>query len=485
MKHFTTSTALELPSLNSGHVWDTELAFEHFKAMGEADTKRTAERRLHALHLLPKALSEHELRDERDQSTNRVVLSWAINQARKRRDRVLLAQVSPLPGGQQVLHANDARGARFWIALHALDADAIKAALVALQKHIGKPIAVFPHGELVGVMRSMASSQDIQLCRHAYQPAALPTLEPGTHRPTNRTCTPQLKRLEAESIHIIREAVAEAGKPVMLYSAGKDSDVMLHLLRKAFYPSPPPLPLLHIDTHWKFQETYLFRDLVARKSAMELLVYSNPQALEKQINPFDHGSTLHTQITKTEGLTQALDHYQFDVALSGARRDEDPSRSKERVFSLRSATHQWDPQNQRPEVWNLYNSRKDPAANIRVFPLSNWTELNIWQYIHQENIAVAPLYFAQPRPVVVRPDMIMAVDDERCRLLPNEKIQIKTVRFRTLGCYPLTGAVESEAQTPEAIIQELMLSRWSERHARKVDSNGTDTMERQKREGYF
>ncbi|WP_231858720.1 MULTISPECIES: sulfate adenylyltransferase subunit CysD [Xenorhabdus] len=294
-----------------------------------------------------------------------------------------------------------------------------------------------------------------------------------------------LKRLETESIDIIREALAEAQNPAMLYSLGKDSSVMLHLAKKAFYPSIPPFSLLHVDTRWKFQEMYQFRDLVAYESGMELLVYINPEAIEKNINPFDHGSALHTDITKTEGLKQALDHYKFDVVFGGARRDEEKSRAKERVFSFRTAAHRWDPKNQRPELWNLYNTRKKSDESIRVFPLSNWTELDIWQYIYQENIPVIPLYYAKPRPVVIRREMIMLVDDDRCRLLPGEEIQIRKVRFRTLGCYPLTGAIESDAETIEGILLELIQARQSERQGRKIDTDSSGSMEKKKQEGYF
>ena len=294
-----------------------------------------------------------------------------------------------------------------------------------------------------------------------------------------------LARLEAESIHIIREAVAEAQRPGMLYSIGKDSGVMLHLARKAFYPAPPPFPLLHIDTRWKFQEMYQFRDTMARECGMELRVYTNPEAIEKDINPFDHGSALHTDITKTQALKQALDHYGFDVVFGGARRDEEASRAKERVFSFRSAHHRWDPKHQRPELWNLYNTRKNPGESIRVFPLSNWTELDVWQYIYQEQIPIVPLYFAKERPVVVRPEMIMMVDDERCRLLPGETVQYKSVRFRTLGCYPLTGAVESTADTLEAVLLELIHARQSERQGRRIDTDSARSMEKKKQEGYF
>jgi len=260
---------------------------------------------------------------------------------------------------------------------------------------------------------------------------------------------------------------------------------MLHLARKAFYPAPPPFPLLHIDTRWKFQEMYLFRDFMAHESGMDLLVHTNPESIGKNINPFDHGPALHTHITKTEGLKQALDHYKFDVIFGGARRDEEKSRAKERVFSFRTATHHWDPENQRPELWNLYNTRKSPGESIRVFPLSNWTELDIWQYIYQENIPIVPLYLAKPRPVVVRSGMIMMVDDERCRLLPGEEVQLKKVRFRTLGCYPLTGAIDSEAETLEEILLELIHTRQSEHQGRKIDTGSIGSMEMNKQEGYF
>ena len=293
------------------------------------------------------------------------------------------------------------------------------------------------------------------------------------------------QQLEAEAIEIMREAVAGARKPVMMYSIGKDSGVMLHLARKAFYPAPPPFPLLHVDTRWKFEEMYLFRERVAQESGMQLIVHTNPDAIARDINPFDHGSALHTDITKTEGLKQALDKHGFDLVFGGARRDEEKSRAKERVFSFRSASHRWDPKNQRPELWNLYNTRKNAGESIRVFPLSNWTELDVWQYICQEELPVVPLYFAKPRAVVMRKDMVMMVDDARCRLQPHEKIEIRTVRFRTLGCYPLSGAVESMAQTPQDILGELINARDSERQGRKIDTDSAGSMEKKKQEGYF
>ncbi|HMI18944.1 MAG TPA: sulfate adenylyltransferase subunit CysD [Sphingomonas sp.] len=294
-----------------------------------------------------------------------------------------------------------------------------------------------------------------------------------------------LQRLEAESIHILREVVAEADKPVMLYSVGKDSAVMLHLARKAFYPSPPPFPLLHVDTTWKFKAMYELRDKAARDAGMELLVYQNPEAKERGINPFDHGA-LHTDLWKTEGLKQALDLHGFDAAFGGARRDEEKSRAKERIFSFRSANHRWDPKNQRPELWHLYNAKKAKDESIRVFPISNWTELDIWQYIHLEQIEIVPLYFSAPRPTVERDGLILMVDDDRFPLKPGEVPVERSIRFRTLGCYPLTGAVESEAATLPEVIQEMLLTTTSERQGRAIDKDaGGAGMEKKKQEGYF
>jgi len=294
-----------------------------------------------------------------------------------------------------------------------------------------------------------------------------------------------LQRLEAESLHIFREVVAEADKPVMLYSIGKDSAVMLHLARKAFFPAPPPFPLLHVATPWKFRAMYALRERMARESGMELLVYQNPEAQALGINPFDHGSQVHTDLWKTQGLKQALDKYGFDVAFGGGRRDEEKSRAKERIFSFRSAQHRWDPKNQRPELWRLYNTRKKPGESIRVFPISNWTELDIWQYIYLENIPIVPLYFAAERPVVDRGGTLIMVDDERLPLQPGEVPMRKHVRFRTLGCYPLSGAIESTADTLQAIIQEMLLARTSERQGRMIDHDTAASMEKKKQEGYF
>ena len=294
-----------------------------------------------------------------------------------------------------------------------------------------------------------------------------------------------LQRLEAEAIHIMREVVAEAENPVMLYSIGKDSSVMLHLAMKAFYPAKPPFPIMHIDTMWKFSEMISFRDNLAEELGLELIVHINPEGKEMGISPFVHGSSTHTDIMKTQGLKQALDKHGFDVAFGGARRDEEKSRAKERIFSFRNENHHWDPKRQRPELWNVYNSRKKNGESIRVFPLSNWTELDIWQYIHIENIPIVPLYFSKPRPVVERDGVLIMVDDDRIPLNDGETPEMKNVRFRTLGCYPLTGAVESEADTLPQIIQEMHLTTTSERQGRVIDFDSTASMEKKKQEGYF
>ncbi|MES2338138.1 MAG: sulfate adenylyltransferase subunit CysD [Pseudomonadota bacterium] len=293
-----------------------------------------------------------------------------------------------------------------------------------------------------------------------------------------------LDALESEAIHILREVVAEAESPVMLYSIGKDSAVMLHLARKAFFPAPPPFPLLHVDTTWKFRAMYELRDRAAAAAGMDLLIHRNPDAEARGINPFDHGS-LHTDLWKTEGLKQALTLHGFDAAFGGARRDEEKSRAKERVFSFRTAAHRWDPKAQRPELWRLYNARKAKGESIRVFPISNWTELDIWQYILREGIEIVPLYFAAPRPTVERDGMLLMVDDDRFRLAPGEVPVNRSIRFRTLGCYPLTGAVESEAATLPAVIQEMLLTTTSERQGRAIDHDQSASMEKKKAEGYF
>jgi sulfate adenylyltransferase subunit 2 len=484
---------MELFDLDTLRAWNTELAYTHLQSLGQADSKRTAERRLHELGILPPELKADALRDELDRAPTPMVLEWEIEEARARRKLVLFAQLSPLPSGRNCLHVNDARGARYWVPLEfPLTSEggitALSDALTKLRTHIDKDIVLFPHGELTEYFRHMTPAAGMSFGLLGYQPVLdiapqLKAARPRRALPADRMS--HLDRLEAESIYIMREVAAEAENPVMLYSIGKDSAVMLHLARKAFHPAPPPFPLLHVDTRWKFQEMYQFRDYMAGVSGMDLLVHINPEAIEKDINPFDHGSALHTDITKTEGLKQALDKWKFDVAFGGARRDEEKSRAKERIFSFRTAQHRWEPKSQRPELWNLYNSKKRRGESIRVFPLSNWTELDIWQYIYRENIPLVPLYFAKERPVVERNGMLLMIDDARMRLLPGEKIERRTIRFRTLGCYPLSGAIESESGTLPEIILELMNSHVSERQGRAIDNDQAASMEKKKQEGYF
>ena len=318
---------------------------------------------------------------------------------------------------------------------------------------------------------------DVSLARSLSPKAPTETVTPArlTH----------LQRLEAESLHILREVVAECRNPVMLYSVGKDSAVMLHLAAKAFFPSRPPFPLLHVDTTWKFRAMYEMRERMAKELGFELLVHRNPDALARGINPFDHGSAVHTDLWKTEGLKQALDLHGFDAAFGGARRDEEKSRAKERIFSFRSAQHRWDPKNQRPELWRLFNTRMNKGESLRVFPISNWTELDVWQYIHLEKVPIVPLYYSAERPVVEREGSLIMVDDDRMPLRPGETPMMKSVRFRTLGCYPLTGAVESTAATLPEIIQEMLLTTTSERQGRVIDHDQSASMEKKKQEGYF
>jgi sulfate adenylyltransferase subunit 2 len=317
---------------------------------------------------------------------------------------------------------------------------------------------------------------------HAAEVAS--ALRPAAPEPRTAALS-HLRRLEAESIAIMREVAAEFRKPVMLYSIGKDSSVLLHLAMKAFHPAKPPFPLLHIDTTWKFQDMIAFRDQRARELGLELLVHVNPEGVSQDINPFTHGSALYTDVMKTQALRQALDMHGFDAAIGGARRDEEKSRAKERIFSHRSVTHRWDPKNQRPELWNLYNTLLAPGESMRVFPLSNWTELDVWEYIHLEGIPIVPLYFAAPRPIVERDGMLIMIDDERMALRPGEIPQWRSIRFRTLGCYPLTGATPSTASDLASIVREMMASRTSERQGRVIDRDSSASMERKKVEGYF
>jgi sulfate adenylyltransferase subunit 2 len=470
------------------------------EGLDESTSKRTLERWISAVSWLKSSHHNNDQVDELNRPARQLVLNAIVIKARKKRKAALFVRLHPLqyvrddqqPQKYSVLVAEDGKGAKRWCLLCDDKIPSLSAGLTLLAA--GKPTVFFPSGGLVETCRefkrlghSVAKDIDIAIGQFP-EPNTSYTeymTETNSMTKTQPTKLSHLDRLEAESIYIIREVMAHAENPVMLYSVGKDSAVMLHLARKAFYPSSPPFPLMHVDTRWKFQAMYDFRDAMAKASNMELIVHTNPEGIAKNINPFDHGSALHTDIMKTQGLKQALDLHKFDVAFGGARRDEEKSRAKERVFSFRSSSHRWDPKNQRPEIWNLYNCQKAPGESVRVFPLSNWTELDIWQYIYRENIPIVPLYFAAERPVVERNGMLIMVDDNRMKLLPEESIEMKEVRFRTLGCYPLTGAVESSATDLSQIVLELLQSRTSERQGRAIDSDGSASMEKKKQEGYF
>ncbi len=409
------------------------------------------------------------------------------------------------PASGSVIYARDLRGKLYWLASaqHA-SSDLILDFLQRLLQQFSDALALvfnsYPLDRYLNIQTWLHAQPRVQLLTPEpdNRTATTPLIVPPNPRKTLPTAAgydqsevrqtmslTHLQRLEAESIQIMREVVSAVENPVMLYSIGKDSAVMLHLAMKAFYPSKPPFPLLHVDTRWKFRDMYTFRDQLVKDLSMELIAYTNPEGLEKGINPFTHGSALHTHIMKTEALKQALDKFGFDAAFGGARRDEEKSRAKERIFSFRSADHHWDPKNQRPELWKHYNAKKSRAESIRVFPLSNWTELDIWQYIYLENIPIVPLYLAAERPVVERDGMLIMVDDERIPMNNGEVPMMKKVRFRTLGCYPLTGAIESDADTLPSVIQEMLLTRTSERQGRLIDHDATASMEKKKQEGYF
>jgi len=497
-QEFELQHAVELLAQGPDRVWRLEDASHVMTDSVQAPAKRTLERWISAIPWLGTSSQASEQLDELGRPAIHLVLDALVAGARKKRQAALFVKIHSLDvknsdlqsSGAKILVAEDGKGAKRWCLLNDGKINSIRAGLAVLAGN--KSTTFFPSGELVKTCREIINHS----LRKGVEVAKAQFSEPTSSRSnrlskkevTTQTLSKNLShldRLEAESLYIIREVMAHAENPVMLYSVGKDSAVMLHLARKAFYPSPPPFPLMHVDTRWKFQAMYDFRDIMAEESKMELIVHTNPEGIQKNINPFDHGSALHTDIMKTQGLKQALDLHGFDVAFGGARRDEEKSRAKERIFSFRNSSHRWDPKNQRPELWNLYNCRKSPGESVRVFPLSNWTELDIWQYIYREGVPIVPLYFAAERPVVERNGMLIMVDDDRMKLLPGESIEVKEVRFRTLGCYPLTGAVESSATDLSQIVLELLQSRTSEREGRAIDSDSNASMEKKKQEGYF
>lgn len=475
----------DLLGLDASQFWDIARSFEHLKSLGRCGSRRTAERVLHHLGFMFDALKEHYLVDEFGDSSNHIVASSLIKAARRRKKLVLFAQLLTLPCGVLALVANDARGARYWHPLtgspDCLEYLTVLSALQNMQNNFGRKVSFFLSGELVGLFKEKKTTVDLEI-HIAMHDTKLEVCVAAAH---SLNVPSYLRNLEAESIHIIREAVAEGQKPVMLFSAGKDSSVMLHLAKLAFQPASPPFPLLHIDTRWKFREMYLFRDYVATTSGLELIVHVNPDAAARDINPFDHGSAMHTTITKTEGLKQALDLHGFDIVFGGARRDEEKSRAKERIFSFRDASHQWDPRRQRPELWSLYNARVSAGDSVRVFPLSNWTEMDIWKYVFLKRIEIPSLYLSRRRAVVERNGQLLAVDDDRFRLNKGEEVVVKNVRFRTLGCYPLTAGISSTAFQLDEMLRELQATNLSERQGRLIDSDPTESMEKKKKEGYF
>ena len=478
----------------TGEPWDVSAVHTVLGEQGNDASQRTTERFLEHSGLVPAAMRPVDARDEHDQLTTQLVTKALEADARQRREPVLVMQFYRPKADHLMLFANDGRMGRSWLFL-SREGPTDQELTDAVGKLVaGRRVMLWPHGELTTAFRRLvpagapaeltfSDGGSARIALAAYGPGPLPA--PGPARAPNDEALSQLDRLEAEAMYIIREAVAQAERPVMLYSVGKDSAVLLHLARKAFAPGVPPFPLLHVDTRWKFRAMYRFRDQVPAATGMELLVHQNPDGVAKNINPFDHGSAIHTDIMKTQALKQALDQHGFDLAFGGARRDEEKSRAKERVFSFRTASHRWDPKRQRPELWHLYNGRKQPGESLRVFPLSNWTELDIWQYIYREGIPLVPLYYADYRPVVERDGMLLMVDDDRMRLLAGERVEVRQVRFRTLGCYPLTGAVESDATTLGAVVLEVLRSRSSERQGRAIDADSTASMEKKKQEGYF
>jgi sulfate adenylyltransferase subunit 2 len=472
---------------NQTTLWDRDALLAHLNmGAGTAELKKL-ERLTAEASYYPATLQPDGIRDHQGHPLHANLLAAEIDAIQARRGKWLAIQLWQFEGRPDMICANDGRGGRRWLFANAGQtvADHLGDFCRLLTGQSQHPILMILHGPLAALRHDLPLTGGVKCCQTPYREiynSAIPTkLTPAIPA----TPPSHLDRLEAESLHIIREVVAETQNPVMLYSIGKDSAVMLHLARKAFWPGTPPFPLLHVDTGWKFRAMYEFRDQVAASSGMELRVHQNLDGVRQGINPFDHGSALHTDIMKTQGLKQALEAGKFDAAFGGARRDEEKSRAKERIFSFRTKTHQWDPKNQRPELWNLYNTRVANGESMRVFPLSNWTEIDIWSYIYREAIPIVPLYFAAERPVIERDGTLMMVDDERLSIAKSEKVALRKVRFRTLGCYPLTGAIESTADTLESIILELLTARQSERQGRTIDKDANASMEQKKMEGYF
>ncbi|MDC0563899.1 sulfate adenylyltransferase subunit CysD [Alphaproteobacteria bacterium] len=467
--------------------WSQSTLFAYLNLEKSAANLRKIHRLILKSSYLPEILQPDCITDENKLLLQQNLLQQDITSIHSRRGKWLVLQHWSQTDGPELIMANDGRGARQW--LFAENGQNLQNHLAtfinALVANSTNPLLLILHGVLAKYRDSISDDEAKKVTRTPYPQYHKQLVNKTMVAKKPMSSLSHLDRLEAESIHIIREVVAETKNPAMLYSIGKDSSVMLHLARKAFWPGRPPFPLLHVDTGWKFRAMYDFRDQVSISTGMELLIHINPDGVAKGINPQDHGSAIHTDIMKTQGLKQALDLHNFDAVFGGARRDEEKSRAKERIFSFRTHTHQWDPKNQRPELWDLYNTRVAEGETMRVFPISNWTELDIWSYIYRENIPIVPLYFAAERPVIERDGTLIMVDDERFKLNRSDNPQMRHVRFRTLGCYPLTGAVESNATTLEDIILELLRARQSERQGRTIDNDSSASMEQKKMEGYF
>lgn len=490
---------MSLMNLRPGIVYTTKLLASNIYGADDPAALKRAERWIKKKSLNFDCLNTDNICDEHNRLAKKQIIVHFINQHKVSRNTLLFVKIASNAEGDTFLFANDAKDTRRWVRFISskIDIETLETALVTLIEHENKNTVIIPGGALTTICRELSrkwrsnkqkvGGKTIHLALEVFN-HGLSDIEAYVNKDTQFKSIEKLTHLdllEAEAIHIMREVVAEAENPVMLYSLGKDSSVMLHLAKKAFFPSKLPFPMLHIDTRWKFQAMYDFRDHMAKTSGMELIVYTNLEGVAKHINPIDHGSALHTDIMKTAALKQALDKYKFDIAIGGARRDEEKSRAKERIFSFRNSAHQWDPRNQRPELWRHFNLNKKKGESIRAFPLSNWTEMDVWQYIYREKIPIIPLYFAIERPVVERDGTFIMLDDDRLELLSDENVKIKRVRFRSLGCYPLTAAIVSDADSLELILLELLNSREGERQGRTIDKDISASMEKKKQEGYF
>lgn len=477
-----TATSLVFETISAEEVGDVSTVLSSLELQGFSISSRHASRLLAQVLLVEKLRRFEDIRDCEGRELNPLVVGSFDAYSRKKRLGILFGQLAKV-GDQAVAVLSDRRGAIMWAHIKDHRPVNVQAGLRNARAFLGRNFALVPHGELHEVLGGVGFDPGIFVADYAHRSAPFtPSVSPTGHHRGNHG---HLDSLEAESIRIIREAVAVAKKPAMLFSMGKDSMVMWALAKKSFWPEPPPFPLVVIDTQWKFQDMYRFREYIANLPGIDLMVHVNPDAIERAVNPFDFGSARHTEITKTVALKQILDEHQFDFVFGGARRDEERSRAKERVFSIRTERHGWDPKNQRPELWNLYNAVVPKGKSMRVFPLSNWTELDVWRYIEREDIPVVPLYFSKVRPFVVRDGALIMVDDERFRLNDAETILFEPIRFRTLGCYPLTGGVRSGAATVAEVVEELENSRVSERSSRIIDFDPGASMEQKKKDGYF